>query len=181
VRAADEVELCKGPEILFIYIFIHFAKLYDVLKFISFNHQPSWPTGQRPRTQRAGRLTAVAHGDRVFLGTCIDLSALHRSVYKQDPKEKGKLQRSSKLIFIFLEAFSDYVRPRRRSRFPIVVGHQSQTPQSGGRRGGLTARRISRVHCLPGASANSSAHDTSFVPTTGNPSNAQISSKDHLP
>jgi hypothetical protein len=28
-------------------------------------------------------------------------------VYKQDPKEKGKLQRSSKLLFIFLEAFSD--------------------------------------------------------------------------
>jgi hypothetical protein len=88
-----------------------------------------------------------------------------------DPEIKGKLQINSKLLFIFLEALSD----------PFATGHQSQTPQSGGRRGGLTYRRISRVHCLPGTSANSSTHDAFFVSTTGNPSNAQISSKDHLP
>jgi hypothetical protein len=37
-----------------------------------------------------------------LIGTCIGLN-----VYKQDPKEKEKLQRSSKLPFIFLEDFSD--------------------------------------------------------------------------
>ena len=60
------------------------------------------------------------------------------------------------------------VRHRRRSRFPIIVGHQSQSPQGGGRRGGLTSRRISRVHCLPGASANSRTHDASFDSTADN-------------
>jgi hypothetical protein len=46
----------------------------------------------------------------------------------------------------------------RRSRSPIVAGHQSQFPRGGGRRGWLTARRISRVHYLSGT------HDTSSHP-----------------
>jgi hypothetical protein len=84
-------------------------------------------------------------------------------------------------VFIFLEAFSD--------PFGAVVEAASQS--SPGTRAKLhkveaveevlTARRISRGRCLPGASANSSTHDASFVSTVGNPSNTQISSKDHLP
>src|SRR6185312_13703179 len=112
-------------------------------------------------------------------GKYIDLSALHRPFYKQDPK-KEKLQRSPKLIHL-PRSLQRSVRHRRRSRFPIVVEHQSQSPQGGGRRGGLTSRRISRVHCLPGASANSRTHDASFDSTAGNPSKDQIFTKDHLP
>uniref|UniRef100_A0A0D9WHU5 Uncharacterized protein n=1 Tax=Leersia perrieri TaxID=77586 RepID=A0A0D9WHU5_9ORYZ len=81
----------------------------------------------------------------------------------------------------FLCGATGSVRHRRRSRFPIVVGRKSQSPENGGHRGGLTARQISRVRCLPGASANSGTHDASFDSTTGNPSTTRISTRDHLP
>jgi hypothetical protein len=97
------------------------------------------------------------------------------------PQRKGKLRRSLKLLFIFLEAFRD----------PFVTAAESASQSSPGTRAnlhkveaakeGLLLRRISRVHCLPGASANSSTHDASFDSTTGNLSKAQIFTKDHLP
>jgi hypothetical protein len=59
---------------------------------------------------------------------------------------KETSQRSSEFLFIFLEAFSG----------PFVTTVEAASQLSPGRRGGLTARRISRVRCLPGASANSS-------------------------
>jgi len=73
--------------------------------------------------------------------------------------KKRKITKKSKTHVHLPRSLQRSVRHRRRSRFPIVVGHQSQTPQDGGRRGGLTSRRISRVHCLPDASANSRTHD----------------------
>ena len=95
--------------------------------------------------------------------------------------KKRKITKKFKTPVHLPQSLQRSVRRRRRSRFPIVVGHQSQTPQGGGRRGGLTSRRISRVHCLPGASANSRTHDASFDSTAGNPSKAQIFTIDHLP
>ena len=40
-------------------------------------------------------------------GKYMDLSALHQSFRKQDPKEKENYKKSPKLLFIFLEAFKD--------------------------------------------------------------------------
>jgi hypothetical protein len=96
--------------------------------------------------------------DNVFL------EALDWTFYKLDSKDKRKITKKFKTLVHLPRSLQRSVRHRRRTRFPIVAGHQSQSPQVGGRRGGLTSRRISRVHCLPGASANSDIHDTSSIP-----------------
>jgi hypothetical protein len=91
------------------------------------------------------------------------------------PQRKGKLQRSSKLLIIFLETFRD----------PFVTANEAASQSMSDARAKLHkveateegARRISWVHCLPGASANSDTHDTTFVSNTGNSSKAQISPK----
>ena len=83
-------------------------------------------------------------------------------------------------MFIFLEAFKD----------PFVITAEAASQSSSGTRAnlhkveaaeeGLLLGRISRVHCLPGASASSRAHDASFDSTAGNPSKAQIFTKNRL-
>ena len=53
--------------------------------------------------------------------------------------KKRKITKKSKTPIHLPQSLQRSVRHCRRSRFPIVVGHQSQSPQGGGRRGGLTS------------------------------------------
>jgi hypothetical protein len=105
------------------------------------------------------------------------LISTHTLVCSQTGSEKRKITKNFKTLVHLPRSLQRSVRYRRQNRFPIVPGDHSQTLQSGGRGGGLTARRNSRVRYLSGASANSNTNDASFVSITGNPNNAQISSK----
>jgi hypothetical protein len=88
--------------------------------------------------------------------------------------KKSKITWKFKNLVHLPRSLQRSARRHHRSRFPIVTGHQSQSPQGGGRRGGLTARWKSRVHRLPSESANSGTHDASFVSTVGNSSKAEM-------
>jgi hypothetical protein len=86
-------------------------------------------------------------------------SALHRSVYKQDPKEKGKLQRSLKLMFIFLEAFNN----------PFVPAVEAASQSSLGTKVKLYKVEAADEGLLLGESAEytaSQGHQPTLVPTT---------------
>ena len=65
--------------------------------------------------------------DSFWEGKCIDLSALHRPFHKTESQRKRKLQRSSKLLFIFLEAFKD----------PFVTAAEAASQSSSGTRANL--------------------------------------------
>jgi hypothetical protein len=91
-------------------------------------------------------------------GTCIDLNALHRSVHKQDPKEKENYKEVQNSCSSSSKPSAIHSSPLSKP-LPIVAGHQSQTPQSGGRRGGLTAGETAEY-------AVSQAHRPTPVPTT---------------
>jgi hypothetical protein len=51
------------------------------------------------------------------------------------------------------ESLQRSIRHHRRIRFPIVIRHQSQSPQGGGHRVGLTSRRIDQVQCVSAESS----------------------------
>jgi hypothetical protein len=101
----------------------------------------------------------LQHSRNIFLeGTCIDLNALHRFVHKQNER-KGKLQRSSKLVFIFLEAFSD----------PFVAAVETASQSSLGTRAKLHKVVAAEESLLLGETveyAAAQAHRPTPVPMT---------------
>jgi hypothetical protein len=83
-------------------------------------------------------------------------------------------------MFIFLEAFSDPFVPVIEAASQSSLGTKVKLHKVEAAEEGLLLGE-SAEYTASQASVNSSTHDASFVSTTGNPSNAQISSKDHLP
>jgi predicted NAD/FAD-dependent oxidoreductase len=116
----------------------------------------------------------------VFLeGRCIDNSPLHWLFTNRT--KKRRLKKNLKLLFIFLEAFRDPFVAAVEAASQSSLGTKANLHKGGGCRGRLTSRRISRVYCLPGASANFTTDDAFIDSTVSNLSKAEVFNKDHLP